>query len=92
MADRHDPATVKLVADTLWQFPSKTTTRTAAVAVLDVLTAAGKLRRSPYAGEGEARCGQPHPDGGPPCQLRPGHETHIRPASGGFDNWSRDHG
>jgi hypothetical protein len=33
-------ADVKLVADTLWRFPSKTTTRAAAVSVLDALTAA----------------------------------------------------
>jgi hypothetical protein len=91
MPDRYDPATVELVAATLESTLSKPIPGVA-VAVLDALSAAGKLRRSPYAGEGEARCGEPHPDGGPPCQLRPGHETHIRPASGGFDNWSRDHG
>lgn len=60
-----------------------------AAAVLDALTAAGKLRRSLYAREGEPRCAEPHPDGAEPCQLRPGHDAHARPASGGFDTWRR---
>jgi hypothetical protein len=91
-ADRYDPATVELVVEALTpgRNADRDYYRRQAVAVLDALTAAGKLRRSPYAGEGEARCGEPHPDGGPPCQLRPGHETHIRPASGGFEQVDRE--
>jgi hypothetical protein len=93
-ADRYDPATVRLVAEVLHQEgcedPCPGNCASDAVAVLNALTAAGKLRRSPYAADGEPRCGEPYPGDGPPCQLRPGHDAHARPASGGFDAWRRE--
>jgi hypothetical protein len=41
VAERYTDADVELVADVLWRYPSKTTTRAAATSVLDALVAAG---------------------------------------------------
>lgn len=65
--------------------------RRVATAVLSALATEGRLRRtgpgSAYVQGDERPCGDPHPEGGLPCQLPPGHDSHARPASGGFDAW-----
>jgi hypothetical protein len=88
--DRYDPATVELVRFAIADGRYDDMSEEQAVAVLDALTAAGKLRRSLYAADGEPCCGEPYPGYGPPCQLRPGHDAHARPASGGCDTWRHE--
>jgi hypothetical protein len=65
-------ADVELVADVLWRYPSKTTTRAAATSVLDALVAAGWAPRAVVAEDIaktiEERCAGSHLDlgDGPP--------------------------
>jgi hypothetical protein len=51
VAERYTDADVELVADVLWRYPSKTTTRAAATSVLDALVAAGWAPRRAMAKE-----------------------------------------